>query len=187
MSTASSVAWLATAAIASTVAVEKPQKMQAAASFSGEVAGPWGQIAAAGDGDVVLTDNDEYGPATGDIYGATLAAGAVEVQGPAASGEAYAAMVTQQPAADGNREHSAVQVGRDGHFGRPIGLDAVPISDASAFLDPTGVVADRNGRYIVAWRHSALRSWQRPVCDGPERRRFPLRTGDPPLGCGREP
>ena len=133
-------------------AVERPEKLQAA-SFSGEVAGPRGQIAAAGDGDVVLTDNDEYGPATGDIYGATLAAGAVEVQGPAASGEAYAAMVTQQPAADGNREHSAVQVGRDGHFGRPIGLDAVPISDASAFLDPTGVVADRNGRYTVAWRH----------------------------------
>ncbi|MBV9415434.1 MAG: hypothetical protein JO363_10700 [Solirubrobacterales bacterium] len=62
--------------VTSAGAVEKPQKLQAA-SFSGEVVGPRGRIAATGDGDVVLTDNDEYGPASGDIYGATLAPGAL--------------------------------------------------------------------------------------------------------------
>ena len=62
--------------VTSVGAVEKPQKLQAA-SFSGEVVGPRGQIAATGDGDVALTDNDEYGPASGDIYGATLAPGAL--------------------------------------------------------------------------------------------------------------
>jgi hypothetical protein len=203
-------------------AVEKPQELQSA-SFSGEVSGPAGQIAATADGGVVLTDSDE-GP--DNIYGATLAPGAttlkqsrvlfelgamagdealvtdprgdawitsagaptsidcaavafrpagggafkdtyeppcnntaLAVQGLAASGDGYAVMVTQQPTASGKHERFAVQVGRYGHFGRPIELDTVPITNASAFLDPTGVVADRHGRYTVAWRHCNVSGW----------------------------
>jgi hypothetical protein len=207
--------------------VYKPQELQTA-SFSGEVGGPTGQIAATADGQVVLTDNDEYGPASGSIYGAVLAVGApvfrqgralftmgagagdetlvtdprgdawiasagtptsldctavafrpaggaaftttyqpgcpnsgtgLNVQGLAATGDADAAMVTQQATANGERERFAVQVGHDGHFGRPIRLDIVPSTDASAFLDPTGVVADRDGRYTGAWRHCNVFGW----------------------------
>jgi hypothetical protein len=83
----------------------------------------------------------------------------LEVQGLAASGHAYAAMVTQQPTASGKQERFAVQVGRYGHFGRPIELDTVPITNASAFLDPTGVVADRHGRITVAWRRCNVYGW----------------------------
>jgi hypothetical protein len=83
----------------------------------------------------------------------------LEVQGLATSGDAYAAMVTQQPTANGKQERFAVQVGRSGHFGSRVELDTVPITDASAFLDPTGVVADRHGRYTVAWRHCNVFGW----------------------------
>jgi hypothetical protein len=77
----------------------------------------------------------------------------LEVQGLAAGADATAAMVSQQPTANGRQERLAVQVGRDGHFGRPIELDVVPMSSSSPFLDPRGVVADRTGRFTVAWRH----------------------------------
>jgi hypothetical protein len=211
--------------------VQKPQELQSA-SFSSEIGGPVGRIAATADGDVVLTDSDE-GP--DGIYGATLAPAAttfkqgrllsgwgamagdetlvtdwrgdawiasagsptstdctavafrpargaafrityeppcpentasrpaktpgLEVQGLAAGGHADAAMVTQQPTAGDKRQRFAVQVGRDGHFRRPVELDTVPITNASAFLAPTGAVANRQGRVTVAWTHCNVYGW----------------------------
>jgi hypothetical protein len=83
----------------------------------------------------------------------------LEVQGLAASGHAYAAMVTQQPTPNEKQARFAIQVGRYGHFGTPHELDTVPSTNASAFLDPTGVVADRHGRITVAWRHCNVYGW----------------------------
>ncbi len=73
-----------------------------------------------------------------------------------ACGRSYTAMVTTQPTDGVNQNRFAVQVGRNGNFGRPIELDAAPVTDASAFLDPTGVVADRHGRHAVVWRRCNL-------------------------------